>query len=75
MKKFIEELKGLFSAHGLIALVLTSLAAGYVLFGFDLIPDSIMVIGYVDDVAVVLIAFWAGKALARMFLPEKTGKK
>jgi len=75
MKKYVKELKELFSVHKLIAMLLASLALGYVIVGFDLIPDSVAVIGYFDDVAMVLIAFITGGLLSRKVLGDKKGKK
>lgn len=78
MKKFVEQLKMLFSIQGLIGLLLTSLGIGYVLSGFDVIPDVIPFVGYFDDAAMVVITFLLAGMVVRKLLPglgPKAGKK
>lgn len=69
MKDFMSGLKSLFSINGLIAALLTSLAVGYVLIGFDIIPDVIPFVGYFDDVVIVVLAFMAAGLITRKVMP------
>jgi len=65
-------MKDMFSAHGLIGLVLAGLAVGYGLVKWDLIPDAIMGFGYLDDVVMAVIAFLVGSMIGRKVLGVKS---
>jgi uncharacterized membrane protein YkvA (DUF1232 family) len=56
MKKLLGRIKEQFvTVEGLVGIVGASAAVGYLVNQFDLIPDSIPVVGYVDDVAMILL--------------------
>lgn len=56
-----------------IILGLAIIAAGltYLGWGLDLIPDTLMWVGYIDDAAVVLLGGWL---LFRMYAKKKSKK-
>lgn len=74
-KEFMKQVKKFFNLRGLLAILLTSLAVGYILAGFDIIPDTLPVLGYVDDiviiVAVILILHWLFRRLGWKMSGEK----
>lgn len=74
-KKFMEQLKNFFSLRGLLAILLTSAGVGYFLAAFDLIPDTIPVVGYVDDIALIVIVMLALHWLFRRFGWLQKGEK
>lgn len=57
MKKFKDYLKMIFSMEGLAAALLLSSAIGYGLIQWDLIPDKIPVVGYIDDIVMIVFGF------------------
>ena len=56
-KTFENALKSLFSLKGIGVLLALSGIMGYALTGFDLIPDKIPILGYVDDVLLIIIGY------------------
>lgn len=57
----IHTWKELFSLKGLVGIGVGALAFTYILQTVDLIPDAIPVVGFVDDAAIVVVAFLVGK--------------
>jgi uncharacterized membrane protein YkvA (DUF1232 family) len=80
MKSMKEKFKEMLSIEGAISLVGVSAGMGYFLAKLDFIPDTIPVLGYVDDAAVVISAFFLIGMATRKVLPmlgmgKKKGKK
>lgn len=78
MKEFMQNLKKLLSVKGLMALLFTSLGIGYLLSAIDLIPDTIPVIGYVDDAFLVIAMFFVMMLIIQKVAPNlgpKAGRK
>ena len=64
----MERAKLLISPAGILALLMASGAIGYFLAGFDLIPDSIPVVGYLDDVLMALLLVFVGHHLLAKYV-------
>lgn len=71
MKKFMDNVKKIFTAEGLLGVGVASAGVGYVLVGIDVIPDTIPVVGYADDVIMAIILFFLGAMLARKAMGKK----
>jgi len=61
VKELVADLKKLFSLKGLVGVVLTALGMAYIFSAFELIPDKIPILGYVDDVVIILLLYLIGK--------------
>lgn len=59
----VEGLKTIFTLKGMLAIGLMSFALTSFLTTFDLIPDTLGFAGKIDDVALILLGFWAAKDL------------
>jgi uncharacterized membrane protein YkvA (DUF1232 family) len=71
MKKFMKELKEQFMLHRLMGIVVASAVLGYTLFPWNLIPNSFPIVGYVDEVLVVIVAYLLGSMIGRKVFGDK----
>lgn len=65
----------LFSWKGLITALIMSAALGYLTWSFDLIPDSVAVFGFLDDVAIFALAFIGIWKITNILSKRFSGKK
>jgi uncharacterized membrane protein YkvA (DUF1232 family) len=63
--------KKVLSWRGLIALVATAVVLWYFLIKIDLIPDPIPIVGYMDDVTIVIAVFFLALYLIEKVVPNK----
>ena len=67
-------LKRIFTLKGVLSVGLMSFALQTFLTTFDLIPDSLGIIGAVDDILLILLGIWAAMDLFG-FLEKSMGQK
>lgn len=70
-ESFMQRLKQLLSVEGIVGVVVAAAAVGYLAVTLDFIPDTIPVLGHVDDVFMVLLAAAAGTFAARKWFFKK----
>ena len=57
-KTFGNVMKSIFSIKGIVAVLIISITLGYLSWGFDVIPDKIPILGYVDDVLLIILGYF-----------------
>ena len=68
----VSGIKKVFTLRGILALGFAGWAVSSLLTTFDMIPDTVPVFGGIDDVALLLLAYWVGRDVIGWVL-EKLG--
>lgn len=71
MKEFQDWLKKQFTPEHLFGLLVASAGIGYFLLSWDLIPDTMWLVGYFDDVVLIVFAAAIGRWAYRTLFGKK----